>query len=340
MMKNFFTFVLCSAIAIPAFASATISSPTSGETVTSPFTLSADASSCSSQPVSSMGYSLDDSPDTTLFHGDSSINTKVDSSTGKHTVHVKVWSTKGAVCVTDVSVDVASVTNDVTANSSIVPSSAISVSGIHALSNWKKVHDSGTPGSSTGSTSLVASPSHSGSSRKFATSFSNSGGERYSVSFGDDRTSTYFLYDAWIYVASPSTKLANLELDLYQTMSSGETVLFGLQCSGYSGTWEYTHNTGTASHPKGVWTSSSAKCNPRSWTTGKWHHVQLEYSRSGATVTYHAVWLDGVKSTLGKTAFSGHNLGWGSSLLTQFQVDGVGTGSATLYLGGLTLYRW
>jgi hypothetical protein len=190
---------------------------------------------------------------------------------------------------------------------------------------------------------MVASPSHSGSgsSRKFATSFSNSGGERYSISFGDDRTSTNFLYDAWIYVASPSSKLANIELDLYQTMSNGNTVLMGFQCDGYAGTWDYNKNSGTASNTHGTWVRSSAKCNPRSWTTGAWHHVQIQYSRtSGGYVTYHAVWFDGVKSSLNVTVFDAHSLGWGSALVTNFQVDGLGTGSATLYLGALTVYRW
>lgn len=340
-MKIFFTFVLCSAITLPAFASATISSPTNGESVTSPFTLSADASSCSSEPVSSIGYSLDSSPDTTMFSGKSSIDTKVDASSGTHTVHVKAWSDKGAVCVTDVAITVSSVTGDAATDPSIVPSNAISISGIHALSSWSKVHDSGTPGSSSGSTYMVSSPSYSGAARRFTTSFSGSGGERYSVSFGDDRTSTNFLYDAWIYVASPSTKFANLEMDLYQTMSNGNTVLFGFQCDGYSGTWDYNKNTGSASDAHGTWVHSSAKCNPRSWATGKWHHVQISYSRtSGGTVTYQAVWLDGVKSSINATAFDAHSLGWGSSLVTNFQVDGLDSGSVTLYLGELTLYRW
>jgi hypothetical protein len=288
-----------------------------------------------------MGYSLDNSPDTTVFSGKSSIDTKVDASAGTHTVHVKVWSTKGAVCVTDVGIKVESVTGDPAADPSIVPSNAISISGIHALSNWAKVHDGGTTGSSSGSTYMVSSPSHSGAARKFATSFSNGGGERYSVSFGDDRTSTNFLYDAWIYVASPSSKLANVELDLYQTMSNGNTVLFGFQCDGYHGVWDFNKNSGTASDTHGTWVHSSAKCNPRSWTTGAWHHVQISYSRtSGGYATYHAVWFDGVKSSLNATVFDAHSLGWGSSLVTNFQVDGLGTGSATLYLGDLIVYRW
>jgi hypothetical protein len=321
-------------------AGLSVASPSNGQTVSSPFTLSADASSCSSQAVSSIGYSLDNSSDTTIIK-QTSVDTKVSASAGTHTLHVKTWGDKGASCSTAVAINVSTITDDVAANSSIVPSSAISVSGIHALSSWSAVHDTGTPGSSSGKMTMVSSPAHSGPAREFATSFSSSGGERYSVSFGDDRTSTNFLYDTWIYLASPSTKIANIELDLYQTMSNGQTVLFGFQCDGYSGTWDYNKNSGTASNTHGTWVNSSAKCNPRSWTTGAWHHVQIQYSRTSAgNVNYQAVWLDSVKSTINATVFSAHALGWGSSLVTNFQIDGLGSGSATVYLDDLTVYRW
>ena len=327
--------------AAPAFAGVTISSPSNGETVSSPFTLSADASSCSSQPTSSIGYSLDNNPDTTVVN-ETTVNIKISASAGTHTLHVKTWGDKGAACDTDVSIKVENVTDDVVADTSVVPSNAVSVSGIPVMGGWRAQHDSGTPGSSTGKMSLVSSPSHSGAARKFATTYRDGGGERYSVSFSDNRSSTSFLYDAWVYFASPSTHIANLELDLYQTMENGQTVLFGFQCDGYSGTWDVSENLGTASHPRGHWAHTSKACNPRKWATDKWHHVQIEYSRTTTgKIDYQAVWLDGVKSAIGITAFAARDLGWGSTLLTNFQIDGLGSsGSATVYLGGLTIYHW
>ncbi len=256
-------------------------------------------------------------------------------------MNVYASGNNGSSCSTSVEINVATATGDPAANPSIVPSSAVSNSGIHALSNWKEVHDSGTPGSSSGKMAMVSSPAHNGPARQFITTFSNSGGERYSVSFGDDRSSTNFLYDAWIYLDSSSSHIGNIEMDFYQTMPNGQTALFGIQCGGYSGRWEYSHNVGTATNPKGEWTTTSAACNPRSWTTGTWHHVQFLYSRtSTGNINYQAVWFDGVESTLNITTFGAHALGWGSSLLTQFQIDGVGSGSATAYLGDLTIYRW
>jgi hypothetical protein len=325
----------------PAFAGVTISSPSNGDQVSSPFALSANATSCSSQTVSAMGYSLDSSSDTTQVKN-TSFDTKVSSSAGTHTVHVKAWGDKGAVCVTDVAVTVTNVTDDVVADASVVPSSAISVSHVQTLHNWSAHHDSGANGTSNGTTSLVGTPSHSGSARKFVSNYKNGGAMRYSVGFGDNRTSQNFMYDAWVYVTSSASHIANLEMDVNQTMPNGQTVIFGVQCNSPSGTWDYTENLGSASHPKGHWAHSGAACNVHNWSKYTWHHIQVTYSRnSTGHVTYKSIWLDGHQSTLNHTVFAARSLGWGSSVSTNFQLDGLGSsGSSTVYLGGLTIYRW
>jgi hypothetical protein len=331
--------LLVSIAAAPAFASVSISSPSSGEHVTSPFTLSATSSSCSSQSVGTMGYSIDNG-DTTMVKS-TSFDEQVGASVGTHTVHVKAWGASGAVCVTDVAIDVTAATDNPAASSSIVPSDAVSVSSINKLSGWKAAHDSGTNGNSSGTMSLVGSPAHSGSSREFVTHFSGNGGERYSVSFGDNTSSTNFFYDAWIYLASSATNIGNLEMDLYQVMPNGQTVIMGVQCDGYSGTWDYTENLGSATHPSGHWAHSSAACNPRSLSRDTWHHVQASYSRtSTGRVTYKAIYLDGVEHALNVTVLGARVDGWGPTMLTNFQVDGLGSGSNTVYLDDLTVYRW
>jgi hypothetical protein len=68
----------------------------------------------------------------------------------------------------------------------------------------------------------------------------------------------------------------------------------------------------------------------------------MNYSRDDAgNVTYKSVWLDGVQQSLKATVPSAFALGWGSTLLTNFQVDGLGaSGSATVYLDNLSVYRW
>jgi hypothetical protein len=226
---------------------------------------------------------------------------------------------------------------------SSVPASALAVSGIQALSDWQAATDTGgSSGSANGTMEIVGTPSLSGSAREFNTTYSNSGDERYDVSFGEDTQSTNFFYDGWVYLPSPSSDIANLEMDLNQVLANGQTVIFGFQCDGYSQTWDYTENAGTPQVPVDQWVHTAASCNPRSWTTDTWHHVQIGFSRDDSgNVTYNAVWLDGYEQALNVTAPSAFALGWASTLLTNFQVDGLGSGgSSTVYLDNLTVYRW
>jgi hypothetical protein len=70
--------------------------------------------------------------------------------------------------------------------------------------------------------------------------------------------------------------------------------------------------------------------------------VQLYYSRDDSgNVTYHSVWLDGQQSNINATVNSAFALGWAPVLLTNFQVDGIGSsGTPTVYLDSLNIYRW
>jgi hypothetical protein len=225
---------------------------------------------------------------------------------------------------------------------SIIPTDALEVSAIQNQADWLAATDSAGSGSASGATGTVGSPSLSGSAREFTTTFANSGDERYSVSFGEDTQSSNFFYDGWVYLASPSSDIANLELDLNQVLANGQTVIFGFQCDGYSGTWDYTENAGTPEAPVDQWVHSTAACNPRNWATDTWHHVQISFARDDAgNVTYNSVWLDGTEQALNVTAPSAFALGWSSTLLTNFQVDGLGSGgSSSVYLDELTVYRW
>jgi hypothetical protein len=221
----------------------------------------------------------------------------------------------------------------------------VSVSSIQALDTWKAAYDTGTGGSSatsSGAMSLEATPSQSGQARQFDTSYTNYGGERYYVSFGADTTSTNFFYDVWVYLPAASTDIANLEFDMNQVMANGQTVIYGFQCDGWSGTWDYTQNIGTTQVPVDHWSHSTATCNVKNWSIQTWHHLQVYYSRDAqGNVSYNTVWLDGVEQPINATVPSAFALGWGSTLLTNFQVDGSNAGgSSTVYLDQMTIYRW
>ena len=223
-----------------------------------------------------------------------------------------------------------------------VPADATVVSGIQALSNWQSSYDTGTSGSSSGATELVADPTLSGQTRQFDSTYTKSGGERYFVSFGADTTATNFFYDVWVYLPATNPDIANLEFDMNQTMANGQTVIYGFQCDGYSNTWDYTENAGTPTVPVDRWVHSSASCNVQNWSINTWHHLQVSYFRDDeGNVTYDSVWLDNTQQSINETVPSAFALGWGSSLLTNFQVDGLGaSGSSQVYLDNMTVYRW
>ena len=189
---------------------------------------------------------------------------------------------------------------------------------------------------------LVSDPSLSGQAAKYYTTFTNAGGELYSVSYGNDTDSTNFVYDAHVWIAAGST-LSNLEMDNNQVMRNGDTVIYAFQCSGYANVWEFTTNAGTRTQPQAKWIKSTAPCNPSKWTRDVWHHIQISTSRDDSgNVTYHSVWFDGVESPINQTVNSDFSLGWALGVLVaNFQVDGLGTsGSSTLYVDHFTMYRW
>jgi hypothetical protein len=116
----------------------------------------------------------------------------------------------------------------------------------------------------------------------------------------------------------------------------------GFQCDAWSNSWDYAENTGTPTNPVDNWVHSNQYCNPRTWSTYTWHHVQISYSHNSAgQVTYNAVWLDNHEMPINATVNSAFALGWAPVLNTNFEVDGYGnSGSNTVYLDNLTIYRW
>ena len=130
-MKVFFCAILILLLSTASgFATVIVTNPSSGADVASPFNISANASTCSSQPVVSMGYSFDNSTDTSVVNG-TYLNAQASAGNGPHTLHVKAWGNQGAGCVTDVAITVSGA-----ATASVVPSDAVSISNIESLSNW------------------------------------------------------------------------------------------------------------------------------------------------------------------------------------------------------------
>lgn len=195
-------------------------------------------------------------------------------------------------------------------------------------SNWQWEHDTGTPGTSTGQLIFDnRKPSLNGSSTEFLVAYSKYGGERYHLLFGFDGSATYFIYDTYVYIVDPS-QVQNLELDTDQVTASGETIIFGTQCSSISGTWEYTYVSGGHAY----WKPSNIACNPQNWAPRRWHHIQIQAHRVGDVVTHDWVKFDNerVRTFNKATAASGLFLNWSPNvLLINFQVDGARLWDAT-----------
>lgn len=329
-----------------SYGSVTVNAPTAGQTVTSPFLLSATDSSCEGQPVSTMAYSLDSNGTLLGLVNGTSLNTQVTVAAGQHSLHVKSWGPNYAACDTDVAVNVVTPSPSlVPAATSVIPSNAIANRNIQTYLDWQDWFDTGTiVGSDTTASgnfaSLVSSPSLSGSARQFVSTFVNNGGILYYdnvTGSNPDTTSQNWFVDEWIYVAAPSNNLANVEIDMNQVDPSGKTIIMGFQCDGWNGVWDYTW-TDTGTH----WTQSKQPCNPRNWSTNTWHHVQIYFSRDNQdNVTYHSVWFDDQEQDINATVYSALSLGWADSNILNFQIDGMGqSGSITTYLDNVTVYHW
>lgn len=334
LSKSVVAVFLFAASAASALADVVISSPQNQSQVASPFTLSASASNCSRMRVISMGYALDSLAVPTLVRG-SALNIQVNASAGAHTVYVVAYGWRRATCIAQVAITVETDLN-------IPAKPPIGVGQLQALGNWIAAWDQRGSGTAQGTTSLAGSPSYGGEAREFDTQFTNGGDERYSVVFGDDPAVANFLWDGWVYLTESVKQISNLEMDMNQVTANGQTVIFGFQCDGYSGTWDYSMNAGTPEKPDGMWVHTNAACNVQNWSINQWHHVQVAYARDPfGNVTYESVWLDGAQSAVNATVPSAYALGWGQVLLTNFEVDGRGSsGSSTVYLDDLTIYRW
>lgn len=208
---------------------------------------------------------------------------------------------------------------------------------LDGLTDWIQVHDSGTPGSSKGSSTYPESIAED-TAREFFMDYDAHGGERWSVNFGEDPASTHIVVDTYVYLLDPG-QVQNLEIDVNQVMSDGRTVIYGTQCSGVSNTWEYAWFS-----KRDNWGSTKIGCNPRNWEPKVWHHIQIAMHRDeNGVVTHDWVSLDGVVSTFNaQPRNAAKSIGWApGDLVLNYQMEGEnGSGSITSYARSITVYRW
>lgn len=326
--------------AAPAFADVTVSFPTPGAQLMSPFTVQAAANACQSQPIGAIAWSLDSGRDTLVRA--SAIAVQVSAPAGPHVLYLKTWGNKGAYCSSSVNIEVLD-------KLPTMPANVAAAANLQTMTTWTGEHDAATNGSSTGATSLLTNaPQINGQTRQFTFRYADNGGQRFHVSFPANQSATHFLYDTYLMVNTgcgsvPCGKLANVEMDMNQVLTNGDVVIYGVQCDGWSNTWDYTVNEGTPSHELSTWQHTNVQCDPDKWTKDAWHHVQIAYSRDAVgNVTYDSVVFDGVESDFaGASGLSLRSLHWGPVLLTNFQMDGKGSsGTQTMEMANTTVYAW
>ncbi|MHB2008390.1 MAG: hypothetical protein ACYCOX_10115, partial [Acidobacteriaceae bacterium] len=309
----------------------TVASPIGATSASSPVWVRAHNVGCNGLSPVSFGYSIDNS--STLTLGVTAYDIDVTNQTigaGRHTVHFKSWTRNGLCQVVNTTFTVEGPTTATVVDT--IPSNAVSSGDLDAASNWEYEHDLGTPGESRGSTVYPATTPSYDNAREFYMTYSDYGGQRYHLSFGSDSNATHFVYDTYIYFVDPS-HLENVEMDMNQVMSNGETVIFGTQCASGSKTWEFT----TIKDGSPRWSPSNIPCNPKTWAANTWHHVQIASHRdSNGVVTYDWVNLDGTYNEFqNASGASVLKLGWElGDLLINFQLDGnhEDNGSITAFL--------
>jgi hypothetical protein len=191
-----------------SFGSVTVNAPAPGQTVSSPFALTAADTTCQGQPVSTMAYSLDDSSQLLGLVNGTSLSAQVTVGAGTHALHVKSWGPNAAACDTDLSVNVASSASVTSSATSIIPATAVVVNNIQTIPTWTDWFDTGTivagDTAASGVWKSVASPSLSGAAMQFVTNYTDNGGILYYDNFAaanPDTTAQNWFLDTWVYVA-------------------------------------------------------------------------------------------------------------------------------------------
>ena len=355
--------------------SVAVSAPSNNATVATTFLLQAQAPTCSGASTSSMAYSFDSKADN-ILSGQQSINQSVTApSSGAHVLRVKAWNVNGALCDTDVSIDVSTTTGLVpgsTANAysriellnnytggyeSCPPGSAGSGVG-GATSNsfqlWLTQPDCGTVGTKTGTTGVVSPPATPPSNdtqvRQYTMNYDggNGDGVRWFIplsnsSSANDDVYSNFQYDVWVYFDQTSIDhVYNLEMDLNQTVGNPAQYLyiFATQCNMVAGHWQLGNG----------WPLTADQTCTRSLFQPGWHHVQIQFHRNASptSITFDAEAIDGVVQNF--TCNSGgactvnvsSGTSWGANVLgPNFQLDGI-TGGSTItgYADQFIIYRW
>lgn len=195
----------------------------------------------------------------------------------------------------------------------VVPATALTVNAL-PMTGWEMNHDTGTSGTSTGTTSYpVTSPDGIANCRLFDFTNSGGGGEIYHFPILKDCTPYKNFRFRFRRTAGGYT---NSEHDLEAVDAAGDPLDMATQEDGYNGVEDITSNH--------KWVGvSGIKTQPSTWVAGSWHEDDIYLRDNGdGTVTYEGVTLDGVYYPINVTVADVDGAKWTPKILNlQIQFD-------------------
>jgi hypothetical protein len=320
--------------------SVSVSSPTSGATVTSPATLHASASSA--KPITGWHVYVDGK---SVYGGSSSatsISPSLTLASGSHNIMVRAWDSTGAYGTDTFSVTVGSAAPPppTSGNGPTAPANAKVFSKIENMTGWGACASAACSGNDGGvywTAQNVTSPSLDGSSTEFYT-----GGTAYRdvlhwKNLGANLGTTKFIYEVWFYLDSP-TAWGALEFDYLQVLN-GRKYNFSSQCDTYYGTvWDVWDGVNKR------WVHTNLPC-PK-FTANTWHHYKLygELVTATGQTHYLNMWVDGKDSVPSSTyAYqTAEKTSWPNNSTVQIQQDLSKNPGSGLHqwVDKVTLYAW
>ncbi len=300
----------------------TVSSPSSGATVGSSFTLQASASS--SNIVTGWSVYIDGNRVYNTPGPTSSISPTINVNSGGHNVVVRAWDATGAFGDRTLSISVSSGRSSGDTGGSTVtsgalptpPSSAMVFNHIEDMSGFKSCSADCAGGKSTSSFWMAqhqGDPSMDGSSTALFNGGSAWANVLWYKSLGAQNFARNFLWDFYVrFDSNGAATLHTAEFDLYQAIGGFEFMI-GSQCNFGNNCWDTWNQAG------GYWVGTSIPC-PR-FSANSWHHIQWYMQRvSSSQYKYVTLVVDGRAYNLNQTQPGAYS-GWGDTLGVQWQLD-------------------
>ena len=252
----------------------TVSSPTTGDTTTSPLNVVATATP--TNPIFFMRVYVDQLA--VYFTFTSSINTQIFVAPGQHTLEVMAEDNQGYISATIL-------------NITVTTQSQTTISSIQAMPGWQSCSATFPTGSGrdgqicaaglgTAQSTMTenqSSPAMDGKSAKFSmggpTPYSNM---LYFNPVAGGNNVSHFTYDLYFYIDNPDAAQA-LEFDINQTFG-GNRWVWGSECNfNGSGKWDIWDDING-------WTPTSIACTP--FPANTWIHLVWTVERVGNQVHY------------------------------------------------------